>query len=67
MKKVSVEKEKDYTEWLDLMDIPPGMKKSEGGKVPDRALYGIWLKKNAPKKFKDGLMDFIKAHGPRPA
>lgn len=45
---------KQYEEYLNEQGIPPHDLKSEGGRVPDTAKYGRWLRRNDPIAFNVG-------------
>jgi hypothetical protein len=48
----------DYQMYLNEMGIPFKDRKSEGGRIPDLALYGSWLKRNDPIAFEVGYNDW---------
>jgi hypothetical protein len=57
---------KDYEEYLnDFGDIPDHDKTSHGGRIPDWAMYGSWLRRNDPIAFNVGFNEFIQEHDPR--
>ena len=45
---------KQYEEYLNELGIPHDDVKSEGGRVPDTAKYGSWLRRNDPVAFNVG-------------
>lgn len=46
----------DYIAQLDEIPIPEDDLKSNGGMIPDDALYGEWLYKNDPIAFSIGFL-----------
>ena len=48
---------KEYEEYLNEQGIPSHDLKSEGGRVPDTAKYGRWLRRNDPVAFNVGYED----------
>ena len=48
----------DYEEYLNEIGIPEDDKKSNGGRVPDNASYGAWMRKNDPIAFNVGFNEF---------
>lgn len=49
---------KNYTEYLNKISAPASDLKSNGGRIPDRAKYGEWLKKNDPIAFNVGYNEW---------
>jgi len=49
---------KDYVEWLNEVGTPRDDLKSEGGRVPDNAKYGEWVRKHDPIAFNIGFREF---------
>ena len=49
---------KDYEEWLNVLGIPDDDLKSEGGRIPDRAKYGSWIRRNDPILFNVGYREW---------
>lgn len=47
----------DYRQDLDEMGIPEDDKKSNGGRIPDTASYGVWLRRNDPVAFEVGYQE----------
>lgn len=45
---------KEYVEWLNEIGTPEDDKKSNGGRIPDSAKYGEWLRHNDPIAFNVG-------------
>lgn len=45
---------KQYEKYLNEIGIPVDDLKSEGGRIPDNAKYGRWLRKNDPIAFNVG-------------
>ena len=43
-----------YEEYLNGFDIPDDDLKSNGGRIPDGAKYGSWLRRNDPIAFNVG-------------
>lgn len=52
---------KSYELWLNRYAVPNDDKKSNGGRVPDDAKYGSWLRRNDPIAFEVGFNDWV--HG----
>lgn len=48
---------KDYEEWLNELGIPDHDLKSMGGRIPDDANYGTWLRRNDPTAFEVGYSE----------
>lgn len=49
---------KDFELYLNCMGIPEDDKRSNGGRIPDNAKYGAWLRKNDPIAFEIGYQEF---------
>lgn len=49
-------------EYLNTLDVPAEDRKSEGGRIPDAARFGSWLRRNDPVAFEAALSDM---HGHR--
>lgn len=49
---------KKYEKYLNELGVPEDDKKSNGGRIPDHALYGTWLRRNDPIAFRVGYQDF---------
>jgi hypothetical protein len=49
---------RQYQDWLNELDIPRDDLKSEGGRIPDKAKYGDWLRHNDPIAFNVGFRDY---------
>lgn len=49
MKKMTKKEFEDYVNFD--VEIPPDDRKSNGGRIPDHAPYGTWLRKNDPVAF----------------
>ena len=49
---------KDYVEWLNEVGTPRDDLTSEGGRVPDNAKYGEWVRKHDPIAFNVGFREF---------
>lgn len=47
-----------YVQWLNELPIPREDLKSEGGRIPDNAQYGEWLRRNDPIAFNVGFGDW---------
>lgn len=45
---------KEYEEYLNELGIPSHDLKSAGGRIPDTAKYGRWLRRNDPVAFNVG-------------
>lgn len=43
-----------YVEWLNELGTPAEDKKSNGGRIPDHAQFGDWLRRNDPIAFEIG-------------
>ena len=48
---------KDYEEYLNALGTPFDDLKSNGGRIPDTARYGSWLRRNDPVAFNVGYED----------
>ena len=48
---------KEYEEYLNGLCIQEDDKKSNGGRIPDTAKYGAWLRRNDPVAFNVGYED----------
>ena len=51
-----------YTEWLNEIGTPNEDLKSEGGRVPDNAKYGNWVRKHDPIAFNVGYREYVREH-----
>lgn len=49
---------KEYTSWLNELGAPKDDLKSNGGRVPDHAKYGSWVRKNDPVAFNIGFREW---------
>jgi hypothetical protein len=49
---------KDYEEWLNDLEVPYDDMRSNGGRIPDHAKYGSWLRKNDPIAFNVGFEEW---------
>lgn len=49
---------KEYEEYLNELGTPSDDLKSEGGRVPDGARYGSWLRSNDPIAFNAGYQEY---------
>lgn len=58
MKNKSNRTKKDYVQYLNEMPIPIDDCKSCGGRIPDHANYGDWLRKNDPIAFEVGFREW---------
>ncbi len=47
-----------YEHHLNQLGIPAGLKRSEGGPVPDYVKYGTWLRVNDPEGFISGYQSW---------
>jgi len=45
---------KDYTKYLNELEVSMDDRKSNGGRIPDHCKYGDWLRKNDPISFEVG-------------
>jgi hypothetical protein len=50
---------KDYENELNEIGIPDHDIKSEGGRIPDNAKYGTWLRANDPIAFSVGYREYV--------
>ena len=50
-----------YVEWLNGLDTPREDLKSEGGRVPDSALFGEWMRRNDPIAFNVGYREWVES------
>lgn len=48
----------NYELYLNEIGTPEDDKKSNGGRVPDYANYGVWLRKNDPIAFQVGFREW---------
>lgn len=51
---------KNYENYLNGFPIPEDDKKSNGGRIPDDAKYGTWLRKNDTIAFNVGYNEYIR-------
>lgn len=49
---------KDYEEWLNTLNVPADDLRSEGGRIPDGAKYGSWIRRNDPIAFNVGYREW---------
>lgn len=49
---------KDFENYLNNFEIPENDLKSNGGRIPDNAKYGTWLRKNDPIAFNVGYNEY---------
>lgn len=56
-------KRKDYETYLNSMGVPEDDSRSNGGRIPDKAKYGSWLRKNDPIAFQVGFNEFKLQYG----
>ena len=54
---------KRFEEYLNELAVPEDDRKSNGGRIPDHALYGTWLRRNDPIAFRCGFYDFKNSWG----
>ncbi len=52
--------QKAYQDYLNSFGVPKDDKKSEGGRIPDYAKYGNWLRKNDPIAFNVGYQEWAR-------
>lgn len=50
---------KQYEEYLNELGAPEDDKKSNGGRIPDHAKYGSWLRRNDTIAFEVGYREWI--------
>lgn len=48
---------KKFEQYLNDFEIPEHDKKTNGGRIPDRCLYGTWLRNNDPIAFEVGFKE----------
>lgn len=48
----------NFEEWLNELEVPFDDRKSNGGRVPDYADYGTWLRRNDPIAFNVGFQEW---------
>jgi hypothetical protein len=48
----------DYAADLNEIGVPEDDKRSNGGRIPDHAQYGDWLRRNDPIAFTVGFQDW---------
>jgi hypothetical protein len=48
-----------YVEYLNEFPVPEDDKKSNGGRIPDKAKYGDWLRRNDPVAFQVGYNEYV--------
>lgn len=53
---------RQYVEWLNELGVPAEDCKSEGGRIPDGAHYGAWLRRNDPIAFEVGWQEWKRNH-----
>jgi hypothetical protein len=57
---------KDYEEWMNELGTPDLDLASNGGRIPDRARYGSWVRRNDPIAFNVGFREFeLESQHPR--
>lgn len=49
--------QKEYENYLNTMEIPKHDLKSNNGRIPDKAKYGSWLRRNDPILFEIGYKE----------
>jgi hypothetical protein len=49
---------KDFQEYLNELESPEDDKRSNGGRIPDNAKYGDWLRRNDPIAFECGFYEW---------
>ena len=55
-----VKHKRRYQEYLNEIGTPVDDLKSNGGRIPDRAKYGNWTRKNDPVFFQLGYNEWLK-------
>ena len=50
----------EYERWVNDVDIPDDDKKSNGGRIPDDAQYGTWLRRHDPVAFNVGYQEWAR-------
>ena len=58
---------RDYQEWLNELEVPSSDCKSAGGRIPDYAKLGDWMRRNDPIAFRVGYMEWLREHVARGA
>jgi len=48
----------NFEEWLNELEVPFDDRKSNGGRIPDYADYGTWLRRNDPIAFNVGFQEW---------
>jgi len=48
----------EYEEYLNEIGIPEDDKRSNGGRIPDDANYGTWLRRNDSIAFEVGYQEY---------
>lgn len=48
----------NYEKYLNEIGTPEDDKKSNGGRIPDRSNYGVWVRKNDPIAFEVGFREW---------
>ena len=51
---------KEVEEYLNEIGIPEDDKQSNGGRIPDRSLYGSWMRRNDPIAFHCECNDLLR-------
>lgn len=51
---------RNYTEWLNELPVPFEDCESGGGRIPDNAKYGDWLRRNDPIAFNVGYQEAVR-------
>lgn len=52
-----IKTKQDYEKYLNAFNVPEHDKRSNGGRIPDHAKYGTWLRKNDPIAFNVGFSE----------
>lgn len=53
---------KDYVDWLNELLVPFCDQKSNGGRIPDHAKLGKWMRRNDPIAFNVGYWEWSREH-----
>jgi len=51
----------NYEEYLNEVEVPEHDMQSRGGRIPDHAKYGSWLRDNDPIAFQVGFAEWQQA------
>ena len=54
--------QKDYEDEINELGVPLDDRRSNGGRIPDHAKYGSWLRRNDPIAFRVGFREWGATH-----